>query len=53
MEYTQEFKEAIIQKILLNSDRIVVSLDREASIPVSTVGTWIRNHKKKTGGNFG
>ena len=49
MEYTQEFKEAIIQKILLNSDRTVVSFAREASIPESTVATWIRNHKKKNG----
>ncbi len=46
MEYTQEFKEAIIQKILLNSDRTVVSFAREASIPESTVATWIRNTKK-------
>lgn len=49
MEYTREFKEAIIQKILLNSDRTVVSFAREASIPESTVATWIRNHKKRTG----
>ncbi|WP_457551976.1 transposase [Desulfobacula sp.] len=46
MEYTQEFKEAIIQKILLNPDRTVVSFAREASIPESTVATWIRNTKK-------
>ncbi len=49
MEYTQEFKEAIIQKILLNSDRTVVSFAREASIPESTVATWIRKYTKKTG----
>lgn len=49
MKYTQEFKEAIIQKILSNSDRTVVSFAREASIPESTVATWIRKHTKKTG----
>lgn len=49
MEYTREFKEAIIQKILSNSDRTVVSFAREASIPESTVATWIRNHTNKTG----
>lgn len=49
MEYTQGFKEAIIQKILLNSERTVVSFAREASIPESTVATWIRNHKKRNG----
>ena len=49
MRYTKEFKEAIIQKILSNPDRTVVSFAREASIPDSTVATWIRNHTKKTG----
>jgi len=49
VEYTQEFKDAIIQKILSNSDRTVVSFAREASVPESTVATWIRNHTKRTG----
>ena len=49
MEYTREFKEAIIQKILSNPGRTVVSFAREASIPESTVATWIRNYPKKTG----
>ena len=53
MRYTQEFKEGLIQKILLNPGRSVVSYAREASIPESTVATWLRNHKKKNGDAVG
>ncbi len=49
VRYTEEFKEGMIQKILLNPDRSVVSCAREASIPESTVATWLRKHKKKNG----
>ena len=53
VSYTKEFKKSMIEKILLNSDRSVVSYAREASIPESTVATWIRNHKKKNGDAVG
>ncbi|MBC8549038.1 MAG: transposase [Candidatus Brocadiales bacterium] len=48
-EYSPEFKESMLQKIFFNPDRSVVSFAREASIPGSTVATWVRNHKKKNG----
>jgi len=48
-EYSQEFKESMLQKIFFNPNRSVVSFAREASIPGSTVATWVRNHKKENG----
>ncbi len=48
-EYSPEFKESMLQKIFFNPGRTVVSFAREASIPGSTVATWVRNHKKKNG----
>lgn len=53
MEYTQEFKEAMIQKILLNPGSSMVSFAREANVPNSTVATWLRNHKKRNGKTVG
>mmetsp|Transcript_25142 Transcript_25142/g.11975 ORF Transcript_25142/g.11975 Transcript_25142/m.11975 type:complete len:169 (+) Transcript_25142:87-593(+) len=48
-EYSQEFKESMLQKIFFNPNRTVVSFAREASIPGSTVATWVRNYKKING----
>jgi len=48
-EYSQEFKESMLQKILLNPARTVVSFANEANIPPSTVGTWMKNYTKKNG----
>ena len=48
-EYSQEFKESMLQKIFFNPDRSVVSFARQANIPSSTVATWVRNYKKKNG----
>jgi transposase len=48
-EYSQEFKESMLQKIFFNPDRSVVSFAIEANIPGSTVATWVRNYKKKNG----
>ncbi len=48
-EYSQEFKESMLQKIFFNLDRSVVSFAREANIPGSTVATWVRSYKKKNG----
>ena len=48
-EYSQEFKESMLQKILLNPGKTVVSLAHEANIPPSTVGTWMKNFTKKNG----
>lgn len=48
-EYSQEFKESMLQKIFFNPDRSVVSFAREANIPGSTVATWIKKYKKKNG----
>ncbi len=48
-EYSQEFKESMLQKIFFNPDRSVVSFAREANIPGSTVATWVRSYKKKNG----
>ena len=36
-EYSQEFKESMLQKIFFNPNRSVVSFAKEASIPSSTV----------------
>lgn len=49
MEYTEEFKTAMIQKILLNPGTPMVNFAREANIPNSTVATWLRNYKKRNG----
>jgi transposase-like protein len=48
-EYSQEFKESMLQNIFFNPDRSVVSFAREANIPDSTVAAWVRNYKKKNG----
>ena len=48
-EYSQEFKDSILQKIFLNPDQSVVSFARKANIPGSTLATWLRNHKNKNG----
>lgn len=52
-EYTQEFKESMLQKIFLNPDRTVVSFAREANIPGSTVATWVRSYNQKNGKKMG
>lgn len=49
MEYTQEFKTAMIQKILLNPGTPMVSFAKEANVPNSTVATWLRNYKRRDG----
>lgn len=38
--YTDEFKEAMVQKILANPDRSVRSISIEAGIPQSTLRKW-------------
>jgi len=48
-EYTKEFKESILQKIFFNPARSVVSFAIDANVPASTVATWVRNYKKKSG----
>jgi len=48
-EYSQEFKESMLQKIFFNPDKSVVSFAKEANIPGSTVATWVKNYKKKNG----
>mgnify|MGYP001115487975 CR=1 FL=1 len=48
-EYSQEFKESILQKIFSNPGRSIVSFAKEANVPGSTVSTWVRNYKKKNG----
>jgi len=48
-EYSQEFKESILQKIFSNPSRSIVSFAKEANVPGSTVSTWVRNYKKKNG----
>lgn len=53
MEYTQEFKTAMIQKILLNPGTPVVKFSKEANVPNSTVATWLRNYKKRNGNTVG
>lgn len=53
MEYTQEFKTAMIQKILLNPGTPVVNFSKEANVPNSTVATWLRNYKKRNGNTVG
>ena len=53
MEYIQKFKEAMIQKILLNPGSSMVSFAREANVPNSTVATYLRNYKKRNGKTLG
>ncbi len=49
MEYTKEFKAAMIQKILLNPGTPMINFSKEANIPNSPVATWLRNYKKRNG----
>lgn len=47
--YTDEFKEAMIQKILVNPDRSVKCISSEAGIPSSTLTTWKSKYFQKRG----
>lgn len=47
--YTDEFKEAMVQKILANPDRSVKSVSVEAGIPSSTLGNWKNKYCQKKG----
>ena len=41
--------ESMLQRILLNPGRSVVSFANVANVPPSTVGTWMKNYKIKKG----
>ena len=47
--YTDEFKEAMIQKFLTNSNRSVRALSVEAGIPLSTLRNWKNQHCQNKG----
>lgn len=47
--YTDEFKEAMVQKILANPDRSVKSLSVEAGIPPSTLRNWKNKYCQSKG----
>jgi len=48
-EYTKEFKETLLKKIFSNQQQSVISLAKDANVPASTVGTWVRNYKNMNG----
>ena len=48
-EYTKEFKETLLKKIFSNPKQSVISLAKDANVPASTVGTWVRNYKNMNG----
>lgn len=47
--YSQEFKESMIQKVFLNPDRTVVSFAKTTGVPASTITTWVSKYKKNNG----
>ncbi len=47
--YTDEFKEALVQKVFANSGKSVKSVSEEAGIPISTLRNWTDNYKHRTG----
>ena len=48
-KYSDEFKEAMIQKILVNPGRSVKSISSEAGIPSTTLTTWKDKYFRKRG----
>ncbi len=48
-EYTQEFKDTIIKKILLNPDKPALSFAKNANIPNSTIAGWLKKYKEGNG----
>jgi len=48
-QYTDEFKKALIQKVLMNSNSSVKSISDEAGIPSSTLENWVKKYCPKKG----
>jgi len=48
-QYTEEFKKALIQKVLTNSNRSAKSISDEAGIPASTLKNWIKKYCQEKG----
>jgi transposase-like protein len=47
--YTNEFKDAMIQKLLTSTNKSVSSLSREAGIPISTLKNWKNKYCQNKG----
>ena len=47
--YTNDFKDAMIQKLLTNPDKSVSLLSREAGIPISTLKNWKNKYCQNRG----
>jgi len=45
--HTEEFKKALIKKIVLNPERSVNGIARDAGVPSSTLGNWIKRAQIK------
>ena len=48
--YTQEFKDALVQKVLLSANGSIEAISREAGVPSSTLENWVRKYRKQNGG---
>ncbi len=51
--YTEEFKKALIKKVVLNPERFVSAIARDAGVPSSTLGNWVKQTQIKGSGLTG
>lgn len=47
--YSEDFKKALVQKVLSKPENSVNFISREAGIPSSTLKNWVNNYKNKNG----
>ena len=47
MDYSLDFKEAVLKKVFADNDKGVTEIAREVGMPSSTIFTWINRMKKK------
>ena len=50
--YTKEFKDALVQKVLVSSSGSVKSISGEAGVPSSTLENWIKKYCQQKGGDM-
>jgi transposase-like protein len=48
--YSEEFKKALIKKVVLNPEGSVNAIARDAGVPSSTLGNWVRRAQIKGSG---
>jgi len=48
--YTEKFKKALIKKVVLNPERSVTEIAKDAGVPSSTLSNWLRQAQIKGSG---